>query len=288
MIEQYLERLFTWESLVNTERGVEFELKNRLDDARLTGLEGVAIDEERVPQEDVTVHLEDGTVLTPDDISADEPLHFDLAETVQVVLDRERLTLGTHELTVQLAIEGFGSLEFTTEDDVLESDLVDIDPGEFTVAELCDLVAEITSPRSLERLLERERNGEDRTTAVEAIERRLEAAGDVDEAPHEASEQAAAKRESSALSDRMEELLSLVVESPQQVQVYTAGWVGGKGTPAEIADRTLFSEDRVQTMLGELVAQDLAVRRDDGTYEMVHPVEALRQQPKNLLSVLRP
>jgi len=38
MIEQYLERLFTWESLENTERGVEFELKNRLIEAEFEGV----------------------------------------------------------------------------------------------------------------------------------------------------------------------------------------------------------------------------------------------------------
>jgi hypothetical protein len=283
MIEQYLERLFTWESLVNTERGVEFELKNRLDDSRLTGIDGIAIDGEPVPDNDITLHREDGTVLTPADISADEPLQFDLAETVQVVLDRERLTRGTHDLTVQLSIEGFGSLEFTTDDDVVAADLVDVDPADYTVAELRALVTDVTSPRSLERLLDRERVGKGRKTAIAAMETRLEEVDDVEE-PAEDSVPSDA-RDRGGLDDRVEDLLSLVVETPQQVQVYTAGWLGGGGSVEAIADRTLFSEARVQTLLGELEAQDL-VERDDGHYRMVHPVTAIRQQPRNLFKLL--
>jgi hypothetical protein len=283
MIEQYLERLFTWESLTNTERGVEFELKNRLDDSRLTGLDGVAIDGEPVPESDITLHREDGTVLSPSDISDDDPLQFDLAETLQVVLDRERLTRGTHELTVQLAIEGFGSLQFTTDDDVLDDDLVDVDPADYTVAELRDLVADVTSPRSLERLRERERAGKTRKTAIEAIDDRLADLEEVEEPDVEPEPTDARSR--GGLDDRVEELLSLVVETPQQVQVYTAGWLGGGGSVEEIADRTLFSEERVQTLLGELVAQDL-VEHEDGHYRMVHPVAAIRQQPRNLFKLL--
>lgn len=283
MIQQYLERLFTWESLVNTERGVEFELKNRLDDSRLTGFDGVAIDGEPVPRDDVTLHRDDGTVLTPDDITADEPLAFDLAETLQVVLDRERLARGTHELTVQLSIEGFGSLEFTTDDDVTDADLVDVDPADYTVADLRDLVAEVIDPASLERLLEREQEGKARKTAIAAIETRIDEVDELEEPTLDATE----TDDADALDDRVERLLSLVVETPQQVQVYTAGWLGGGGTVEEIADRTLFSEARVQTLLGELELQDL-VEREDGHYEMVHPVEALQQQPRNLWKLLRP
>ena len=284
MIEQYLERLFTWESLENTERGVEFELKNRLDDSQLTGFDAVAIDGDRVPAADISIHREDGTVLSPGDITEEEPLAFDLAETVQVVLDRERLTRGTHELTVQLSIEGFGSLEFTTDDDVLEDDLVEVDPADYTVAELRELVADVTAPRSLERLREREREGKARKTAIEAIEARLDAVEHVDEPDVEPEPTDARRR--GGLDGRVEELLSLVVETPQQVQVYTAGWLGGGGTVDEIADRTLFSEERVQTLLGELEAQDL-VECEDGHYRMVHPIRAIRQQPRNLFKLLR-
>ncbi|WP_255197129.1 hypothetical protein [Halorarius litoreus] len=283
MIEQYLERLFTWESLVNTERGVEFELKNRLDDARLTGFDGVAIDGEPVPLDDVTIHREDGTALAPADISEDAPLQFDLAETVQVVCARPRLRRGSHELTVELSIEGFGGLSFTTDDEVVDADLVDADPADHTVAELRDLVRDVRDPLTLDRLLDREQTGKARKSAIEAIERRRDALDPVESSDDDAEP----SHEPSELAERTQELLSLVVETPQQVQVYTAGWVGGPGTTADIADRTLFSEARVQMLLGELELQDL-VERDGDRYEMVHPVVALQRQPRNLWSLLRP
>ncbi|WP_255150852.1 MarR family transcriptional regulator [Halorarius halobius] len=283
MVEQYLERLFTWESLVNTERGVEFELKNRLMESELTGVGEARLDGERVPAEDVTLHLEDGTVLSPDDVSEETPLAFDLADTVQVVVDRERLTRGTHEVGLALAIDGFGSHSFTVEDQVTDEDLLDVDPADYTVAELRELVADVASPLTLDRLHDRERDGKDRKTAIEAIEARQAEVDDVEEPATDDADEPG----QSELSARMEELLSLVVETPQQVQVYTAGWVGGGGTVAEIADRTLFSEERVQTLLGELEAQDLVVR-EDGHYEMVHPITAMRKQPRNLWNLLGP
>jgi hypothetical protein len=261
---------------VNTERGVEFELKNRLDDARLTGFDGVAFDGESVPIDDVTIHREGGTVVSPADISASNPLQFDLGETVQVVCDRPRLRRGSHDLTVDLAIEGFGGLSFSTDDEVTEEDLVDADPADYTVAELREFVDEVRDPLTLDRLLDREREGKNRRSAIAAIERRCDDLDPVvpstdDDPTHDRSE----------LGERTQELLSLVVETPQQVQVYTAGWVGGRGTADEIAERTLFTEERVQTLLGELELQDL-VERDGDEYEMVHPIRALQQQPRNL------
>ncbi|MDY6779088.1 MAG: hydroxymethylglutaryl-CoA reductase, partial [Halobacteria archaeon] len=117
MIERFLERLFTWESLENTERGVEFELKNRLDDADFAGIAAVEIDDEEVPPEDVRLETDDG-VYGATEITADDPLHFPLAETAQVVLETRRLRLGVHELRVVLRIEGFGEVGFTTEDEI--------------------------------------------------------------------------------------------------------------------------------------------------------------------------
>lgn len=285
MVEQYLERLFTWESLVNTERGVEFELKNRLMEAELSDVSDVTLDGEPVPLEDVTLHLGDGTVRDPATVTAEDPLPFALADTVQVVIDAPRLRRGSHEIGLTLGIEGFGTQSFAVEDQVTDDDLVVVDPADYSVAALRELVGDVRSPASLERLLERERDGKARETAIAALEDRLDEVNDA--APHEIEVEAASPAEESELSRRMEELLSLVVETPQQVQVYTAGWLGGGGTVAEIADRTLFPPERVQTLLGELEAQDLVVR-EDGEYEMVHPITALRQQPRNLWQLLGP
>ncbi|PSQ37283.1 hypothetical protein BRD05_00920 [Halobacteriales archaeon QS_9_70_65] len=175
MIEQYLERLFTWESLENTERGVEFELKNRLIEAEFEGVTTAKIDGEAVAPGDVTLELADERY-TAAEVTPAEPLALDLAETVQVVLDRPRLRLGVHEIELGLQVEGYGEVGFTTDDEIRPDDLVDVDPADHTVDELRGLVADVTEPESLKRLLEREREGKNRTTAVAALEEALEAA----------------------------------------------------------------------------------------------------------------
>jgi hydroxymethylglutaryl-CoA reductase (NADPH) len=173
MISQYLERLFTWESLENTERGVEFELKNRLTDATFNGITAARLDSEPVALEDVSLELKDGTRLSAEEITDEDPLVFDLAETAQVVMDRERLRLGTHELEIGMDVDTVGAVPFDVTDEVTEADLLDVDPADYTVAELRELVADLVEPVELERLLERERDGKDRKTGKAAIESRL-------------------------------------------------------------------------------------------------------------------
>jgi len=130
MIQRYLVRLFTWESLENTERGVEFELKNRLIETEFAGLYSVRIDGEEVPLEDVALELEDGTMLRAEEITEDDPLEFELAETVQTVLDTDFLTLGNHEISMGFVVEGYGRVSFSTDDDVTQKDLIGVDTSE--------------------------------------------------------------------------------------------------------------------------------------------------------------
>ena len=283
MIEQYLERLFTWESLENTERGVEFELKNRLIEAEFEGVTTVVVDGEPVDAEDVTLLLSDEDRYTADEITPESPLELDLAETVQVVLERDRLRLGVHELEVGLRVEGYGEVGFTTDDAVRTEDLLDVDPGEYTVAELRELTAAVTEPESLERLLARERDGPDRTTAVELLEGRLEAAEPLSAEEMVRSEPTTKDTGSSIVND----LLVEVLESPQRVSVYLTVQTLGAGTPEEIASRTLLPENTVRTTLEDFESEDLAGRGEDGEYSVASPVSVLQKRQKDLWSILR-
>ena len=76
MIEQYLERLFTWERLENTERGVEFELKTRLIEAEFEGVTTAKIDGEAVAAGDITLELDEDERYTVDEITAENPLEW--------------------------------------------------------------------------------------------------------------------------------------------------------------------------------------------------------------------
>ena len=283
VIEQYLERLFTWESLENTERGVEFELKNRLIEAEFEGVTTVVVDGEPVAAEDVTLLLSDEDRYTADEITPEAPLELDLAETVQVVLERDRLRLGVHELEVGLRVEGYGEVGFTTDDEVRTEDLLDVDPAEYTVAELRELAAAVTEPESLERLLARERDGADRTTAVESLEGRLEAAEPLSAEEMVRSEPTTKDTGSNIVND----LLVEVLESPQRVSVYLTVQTLGSGTPEEIAGRTLLPENTVRSTLEDFESEDLADRGEDGEYSVASPVRVLQKRQQDLWSVLR-
>lgn len=283
MIEQYLERLFTWESLENTERGVEFELKNRLIEAEFQGVTAMKLDGESIPREDVVFEISGDEHYSVDEITPEEPLELDLAETVQVICDTERLRLGVHEIQVGLRVEGYGEVGFTTDDEVTEADLIDVDPAEYTVAELEELIAEVTEPRSFERLLERERDGKARKTAIQALEDGLEEAEPLTEEEMVRAEVS----EKDAGSGIVNKLLVDVLESPQRVSVYLTVQTLGSGTPEEIAGRTLLPEEPVHSTLEDFQEEGLADRHDDGTYSVASPVKILKKRQNDLWSVLK-
>ena len=283
MIEQYLERLFTWESLENTERGVEFELKNRLVEAEFQGITRVALDGESVPLEDVTLEFSADERYAADEITPERPLEFDLAETVQVICDVERLRLGIHELEMGLRVEGYGEVGFTTDDEVTEADLVDVDPADLTVAELEALTAEIREPKSFERLLERERDGKDRKTAVETLEAGFESAEPLTEDEMVRTEVS----ERDAGGGIVGELLTEVLESPQRVSVYLAVRGPGGATPADVAALTVFPESTVRSTLEDFEAEGIAEERDDGSYSVASPITVLQKRQNQLWTALK-
>lgn len=282
MISQYLERLFTWESLENTERGVEFELKNRLSDATFEGITAARLDGEPVDRSNVSLELPDGTHLPAEEITAEDPLVFDLADTAQVVLDRERLRLGTHELELGMEIDGFGAVSFDVTDEVTEADLLDADPADYTVAELRDLVDAITEPVELERLLERERDGKDRKTAKEAIERRLD--GLEPTVVEDPDGETAADDRSAIFGGSLADLVSTVLETPKQVTVYTTLQTCNGGTAADVAARTLLTESAVEGTLEDLVLDGVVERTADG-YRAKSPLSVARSRGRGALDL---
>jgi hypothetical protein len=282
MIEQYLERLFTWGSLENTERGVEFELKNRLIEAEFQGVTIARLDEEPVDKSSITLELSEDERYTADEITPENPLELDLAETVQVILDRDRLRLGVHEIEIGLRVEGYGEVGFTTDDEITAEDLIDVDPGELTVEELNGLADEIAEPVSLERLIEREEAGKARKTALQHLETRLQEAEPLTESEMVKAEVS----EKDTGGGLVNELLVEVLESPQRVSVYLAAQTLGSGTPEEIAGRVVFSADVVESTLESLESEGMA-EEEDGEYSVASPVAVLQKRQNDLWNVLR-
>ena len=108
-----LKRLYTTGSLKNTEQGVQFSIKNRLSDAELVAVGGVAIDGIPVPPQALSLDLGEGRMLSPDHVSADRPLAFPLRTVVTIRAGVEPLPLGKHEIEIAFEAKPFGKLKFS-------------------------------------------------------------------------------------------------------------------------------------------------------------------------------
>lgn len=169
--------------------------------------------------------------------------------TVQVVLDRPRLRLGTHRLTVGLTVEGFGEVSVDTTDEVVEGDLLDVDPADYGADDVLALAEAVREPVTLERLRDRERDGPGREAVLDG-------------------------------------LLVDVLESPQRVSVSFAARTLRGRAPAEIADVTLLSTDTVAETLEDFEREGIA-DSDGDVYEVAPPVTVLRQRSNEVWTLLR-
>ncbi|WP_022835079.1 hydroxymethylglutaryl-CoA reductase [Salisaeta longa] len=118
-----LKQLYTFNSLENTDQGVQFSIKNRLTDATLTELLRVKIAGTPVPLDDLQLITGDGDVYEPGDISKSQPLDFPLRRTMTVVA-RGIGPLEPGKYGVELAFRSkpFGKLDFAVEDAITEDD----------------------------------------------------------------------------------------------------------------------------------------------------------------------
>jgi hydroxymethylglutaryl-CoA reductase (NADPH) len=118
-----LKQLYTFGSLENTDRGVQFSIKNRLKDATLTELVGVKINGTAVPTDDLELYLGDGEVHTPDSISTANPVDFPLQRTLHVRTGSvSHLDTGKHQIEISFRAKPFGKLSFTVEDTITEEE----------------------------------------------------------------------------------------------------------------------------------------------------------------------
>lgn len=104
-----LKQLYTFGSLKNTADGVKFSLKNRLSDATITGLHHVKFNDVAVPRDAITIVLDNGTALTPDQL-AQNPVDFPLRRTLDIICKIPPLELGKHKIEVKFDAAPFGTL----------------------------------------------------------------------------------------------------------------------------------------------------------------------------------
>jgi len=76
-----LKQLYNRNSLKNTDTGVRFALKNRLKDAKVTGIHMIKIDGKDIPIDQVTLILNEQRI-SPADISKSSPVDFPLRQII--------------------------------------------------------------------------------------------------------------------------------------------------------------------------------------------------------------
>jgi hydroxymethylglutaryl-CoA reductase (NADPH) len=104
-----LKQLYTFNSLRNTADGVRFSLKNRLSDTKVTALHSVKFDGVAVSREAISLILDTGEMLKPDDL-AQQPIDFPLRKMLDVICRIDPLGEGIHKLEVNFLAGNFGNL----------------------------------------------------------------------------------------------------------------------------------------------------------------------------------
>ena len=122
--DRILQRLYTYGSLKNADRGAEFEIKNRLQDAKVTGVSRVVVNRQRVDLEDVRVVAADEHEYTLDEIDEGRPINFPVGRTVVIVVEGIDLRAGEHEIEIDFIADPFGELTLEVTDSIRDEEAV--------------------------------------------------------------------------------------------------------------------------------------------------------------------
>ena len=116
-----LKRLYTYSSLKNNSDNVQFSIKNRLSDAKLTKINHIGIDQHRIPLHDIHFDIGSGKLITPNQITPEYPIDFPLRHTLEVYAKIPPLNTGIHKIEISFRAEPFGDLKFDVEDAISET-----------------------------------------------------------------------------------------------------------------------------------------------------------------------
>jgi hydroxymethylglutaryl-CoA reductase (NADPH) len=113
-----LRQLYTFGSLRNTGDGVEFSVKNRLADARLTAVKSVRFDGVEAPLDDLRVFPEGEEASPASRVSDQRPIDFPLRRSLRLEARRPPLSAGRHDVEVVFDCDPFGPLVLQVQDAV--------------------------------------------------------------------------------------------------------------------------------------------------------------------------
>ena len=108
--DKVLKRLYTYGSLQDTDRGVEFEVKNRLQDAKFAGISRLAVNGQEVDPERVLLETADGDTFRLDQVTDNDPIQFPVGRTVTVIVEDMEIPAGDHEIAIEFTAKPFGDL----------------------------------------------------------------------------------------------------------------------------------------------------------------------------------
>lgn len=114
--DSVLSRLYTTASLKNVPGGVQFTVKNRLSDARLTAVHRISINNQELDLGETVLILPDGTRRAAAQVAEDAPLDFPLRQVIDILAPLPHLPVGTHTIGIVIGSEPFGNLEIEVVD----------------------------------------------------------------------------------------------------------------------------------------------------------------------------
>ncbi len=117
-----LKQLYTFGSLENDDHGVRFAVKNRLSDAKVTGIRQLEINGKQIPLENIKIKLDDGQELIPSQVSENSPIDFPLRRVMELHVQMPPLPEGKHKIELAFITKPYGKLKLKVQDAISKRD----------------------------------------------------------------------------------------------------------------------------------------------------------------------
>lgn len=111
-----LEKLYTRESLENTETGFQFKIKNRLSSAKLTEVISAKVGEHPITPSEATLDFGGGNIIKADQIEGE--IEFALGQEFTVSVEKAPLSSGDYNVAIAFVAKPFGKLSIKVSDSI--------------------------------------------------------------------------------------------------------------------------------------------------------------------------
>jgi len=115
-----LKQLYNYSSLRNLDGGVQFSLKNRLNDVVLQQVQQVRIDSQEIPPDSIELVLDDGRIIHCSSVKPDNPLAFPLRSRIYFRIPDLKLSVGVHDISLSFKLESYDDVVCVFTDSIAE------------------------------------------------------------------------------------------------------------------------------------------------------------------------